>query len=55
MMTARPASPPAASDDPALARRRRGRNVAMFLALLALALLFYAIAMVKMAHHGLGG
>ena len=37
-------------------RRRRGRNVALFAALLAFALLFYAIAMVKMAHnlHPLG-
>jgi hypothetical protein len=30
-------------------RRRRGRNIALLIALLALALLFYAIAMVKMA------
>ncbi len=37
-----------------LARRRRGRNIAMLVALLVLALLFYAIAMVKMAHHGAG-
>ncbi len=54
MMSARPAPPPS-SDDAALARRRRGRNIALFAALLALALLFYAIAMVKMAQLGLGG
>ncbi len=46
-------APRPADDDAALARRRRGRNIAMFVALLALVLLFYAIAMVKMAHHGL--
>jgi hypothetical protein len=46
-------SDPAA--DALLARRRRGRNIAMLVALLALALLFYAISMVKMAHTGLSG
>ncbi len=54
MMTAHPATPPT-HEDAALARRRRGRNIAMFVALAALALLFYAIAMVKLAHHGFGG
>jgi hypothetical protein len=44
--------PPA---DATLARRRRGRNIAMLVVLLGLAALFYAIAMVKMAQHGLGG
>ncbi len=38
-----------------LARRRRGRNIAMLVVLLAMAALFYAIAMVKMAHHGMTG
>lgn len=38
--------------DAAMARRRRGRNVAMLVVLLALAALFYAIAMVKMAQTG---
>jgi hypothetical protein len=38
----------------AFARRRRGRNIAMFAVLLGIALLFYAIAMVKMAKTGLG-
>jgi hypothetical protein len=31
-------------------RRRRGRNVAMIIALAALAALFYAITIVKMTH-----
>jgi hypothetical protein len=35
-------------DSKALARRRRGRNIAMLIALLALAALFYLIALVKM-------
>ncbi len=39
----------------ALARRRRGRNIALLVVLLALAALFYAISMVKMAQHGIGG
>jgi fatty acid desaturase len=33
-----------------LARRRRGRNWAMLIALVALCVLFYAITVVKMAH-----
>lgn len=37
----------------ALAKRRRGRNIALLVALLALAALFYAIAMVKMAQPGM--
>lgn len=41
--------------DATLARRRRGRNIAMLVVLLGLAALFYAIAMVKMAQHGMGG
>ena len=53
-MAARPAASPP-TDDAALARRRRGRNVALFVALAALALLFYAIAMVKMAQPVGGG
>ena len=35
-------------DTDALARRRRGRNIAMLIALLALSLLFYQIALVKL-------
>ena len=34
-----------------IARRRRGRNWAMLGILAALALLFYAITLVKMGHH----
>jgi hypothetical protein len=33
-----------------LARRRRGRNWAMLIALVALCVLFYAITVVKMSH-----
>lgn len=42
-----PLSPEAAAD---LRRRRRGRNIATLIALLALVALFYAIAMVKLSH-----
>jgi len=34
-----------------LARRRKGRNWAMLLSLVALSVLFYAIAVVKMSVH----
>jgi hypothetical protein len=51
MMT-QPGQPDPGSD-PAAARRRRGRNIAMLVMLLAVAALFYGIAMVKMAEHGL--
>jgi hypothetical protein len=44
-------SPPPTAGD-VQTRRRRGRNIALLLALLALAALFYAIAMVKMAQPG---
>lgn len=37
------------AESEALARRRRGRNWALFLALLAFCALFYAISMVKLA------
>jgi hypothetical protein len=43
---------PVPDDEAALTRRRRGRNIAMLVVLLALAALFYAIAMVKMAQTG---
>ncbi len=36
-------------------RRRRGRNVAILVALIAICVLFYAIAMVKLAAVGRGG
>jgi hypothetical protein len=38
------------TDSERLARRRRGRNWAMLIALLALCALFYAITLVKMSH-----
>ena len=53
MMAAPAALPPI--DPAALARRRRGRNIAMLLILLGLVALFYGISMVKFAQHGLGG
>ena len=34
-----------------LRRRRRGRNWAILLALLALAVLFFAMTIVRMGHH----
>ena len=37
-------------DSERIARRRRGRNWAMLIALLALCALFYAITLVKMSH-----
>ncbi len=47
------AQPPGAPEtDAALIKRRRGRNIATLVVLLALAGLFYAIAMVKMARTG---
>jgi hypothetical protein len=33
-------------------RRRRGRNIALFVVLLALVALFYAITIVKLTNHG---
>ena len=33
-----------------MGRRRRGRNIALLIALAALAAVFYAIAIVKLAH-----
>lgn len=33
-------------------RRRRGRNIAMIVVLIALAALFYAITVVKFLNHG---
>jgi len=38
-----------AADSREIARRRRGRSWAIFLSLLGLCILFYAIAIVKMA------
>lgn len=41
-------TPPTGSEADAFRRRRRGRNVAIILVLVGLALLFYAITIVKM-------
>jgi hypothetical protein len=38
------------ADSDRIARRRRGRNWALFLTLLALCVLFYAITLVKLSH-----
>ena len=43
---------PVPESDEVLARRRRGRNLVMLVVLVALVVLFYAIAMVKMAQTG---
>jgi hypothetical protein len=45
-----PAANATASD--ALTRRRRGRNIAVALALIALSGLFYLITLVKLTQHG---
>ena len=45
---------PPSPTDAELARRRRGRNIAMLVVLSALAALSYAIAMVKLSQTGLG-
>jgi predicted PurR-regulated permease PerM len=50
-LSVEPVVNPAAS---ALERRRRGRNLALLVVLLAVAGLFYAIAIVKLGGHGLG-
>ncbi len=42
------------ADSELLGRRRRSRNIAMLVVLLAIAGLFYAIAMVKLARPDLG-
>lgn len=50
MMTEPPdLAPLSRADSDALARRRRGRNWALLLALLAIVGLFYAISIVKLA------
>jgi hypothetical protein len=47
------ADPPPMTDAEAAAfrRRQKGRNIAMLLVLIGLAALFFAITIVKMAHH----
>ena len=48
-----PAAPPGAPETAgAFVRRKRGRNIAMLVVLLALVALFYAITVVKMSHGG---
>ncbi len=50
-----PALPPLSlAESAAIARRRRGRNIAMLVVLAGIAVLFYAIAMVKLAKPDLG-
>ncbi len=45
-----PLPPPLTREESAeFARKRRGRNIAMLVVLVGVALLFYAIAMVKLA------
>ena len=39
------------TESQAMARHRRGRNLAMLVALLALCGLFYLITLVKLTHH----
>jgi hypothetical protein len=46
-----PEAPPEGVSDDALRRRRRGRNIAMLVALLAMCALFYAITLVKLGKH----
>jgi hypothetical protein len=46
----RPAAEAAAGD--ALTRRRRGRNIAVAMVLIALSVLFYLITLVKLTQHG---
>ena len=53
-MNEAPANPLTPAESAALARRRRGRNIAMLIALLALSCLFYAIAIVKLGSPDLG-
>lgn len=43
------------TDDSEMQRRRRGRNWAMLVVLVGIAVLFYAIAVVKMARPTVGG
>jgi len=46
---------PTAEEAAAMAKRLRGRNLAMGLALGALAVLFFAITMVKLSSKAMGG
>ncbi len=53
-MTEAPPDTLTRAESDAFARRRRGRNIAMLIALLALSALFYAIAIVKLGSPDLG-
>ena len=53
-MTDLPPNSLTGEESAALTRRRRGRNIATLIALLALSGLFYAIALVKLASPDLG-
>lgn len=53
MATPPPPSAPVEPSDQELRRRRRGRNIAMLVALLAMSGLFYAIAIVKLGHNAI--
>lgn len=55
-MPADPHFPPRLSPEASaeLIRKRRGRNIAMLVVLVAVAALFYAIAMVKLTRGGIG-
>jgi hypothetical protein len=44
-----PLPPLTRAESDLLAKKRRGRNIAMLVALVAIAVLFYAIAMVKLS------
>lgn len=46
---------PSPEEAAAMAKRLRGRNLAMGLALGALAVLFFAITIVKLSNHGAAG
>jgi hypothetical protein len=55
MSVEEPRRPPLTREEAAaLARRRRGRNIALLVVLVGVAVLFYAIAMVKLAKPHLG-
>ena len=48
-MNPKPLPPLNVADSEAMGRRRRGRNIATLVSLLLVAVLFFAIAMVKLA------
>jgi hypothetical protein len=52
-MATPPSPPPQEPADREIHRRRRGRNIAMLVVLLAMSALFYAIAIVKLGHNAI--